>query len=85
MLEKEKDRYRNAIQLLEKAQSLIDESVELIKDALVLVNNREIEDQASIYLLPQLAMAASEVHDHLGSNPCNMDSLMRFIHVRINQ
>ena len=78
MLEKEKDRYRNAIQLLEKAQDLVDESVKLIKYALILID-KTLQDRASAYLLPQLTMAAHEEHDYLGSNSCNIDSLMESI------
>ena len=60
-----------AIEKLAEAQGFIDDSIELIEEALMLVANQQLMNEAKAYLIPQLKMAARKEHEYLASSICN--------------
>ena len=42
-----------------------------------LENNTPVEDFARAYIIPTLVMAANSEHEYLGSQPANIDELIR--------
>jgi len=62
------------IEMLQDAQQLIDEAIEAIRGA---IRGTEVEPGAEAYVLPTLQMCASAEHEYLGSQPYNLDELIR--------
>lgn len=62
------------IVLLEEARECLNEAIDLIKQA---VQGTSLEDRAESYVLPSLTMCASDEHDYLGSQPCNIAEMIQ--------
>lgn len=59
--------YEERADLVIEAQGMIDEAVELLRQAVL---GTDVEGSANAYLIPVLVMAARDEHEYLGSNQC---------------
>ena len=62
------------IELLEDAREHLQQALDLIRQA---VDDTPVEDYARAYIIPTLVMAANSEHEYLGSQPANIDELIR--------
>jgi len=62
------------IEMLEDAREHLQQALDLIRQA---VDDTPIEDFARAYIIPTLVMAARSEHEYLGSQPANIDELIR--------
>ena len=62
------------IELLEDAREHLQQALDLIREA---VDDTPVEDYARAYIIPTLVMAARSEHEYLGSQPANIDELIR--------
>jgi len=62
------------IELLEDAREHLQQALDLIRQA---VDDTPVEDYARAYIIPTLVMAARSEHEYLGSQPANIDELIR--------
>ena len=62
------------IELLEDAREHLQQALDLIREA---VDDTPVEDYARAYIIPTLVMAANSEHEYLGSQPANIDELIR--------
>jgi len=62
------------IELLEDAREHLQQALDLIREA---VDDTPVEDYARAYIIPTLVMAAHSEHEYLGSQPANIDELIR--------
>jgi len=64
------------IELLEEAREQLQEAIDKIEEA---VYETRLEDRAEAYILPSLKMCLGNDHGYLGSQPCNIDSMIESI------
>jgi len=70
----ELDDLEDRIEQLEEAREAIDMAADLIRNAL---RGTRHANYAEAYIIPTLKMAARDVHEYLGSQPANIDELIR--------
>jgi len=62
------------IEALEDAKEQLQEVIELIEDA---VKGTTLASRAEAYIIPSLKMCLGQGHGYLGSQPCDIDEMIK--------
>lgn len=63
-------------EMLEDAREHLRQAIDLIRDA---VRGTHVDNYAGAYIIPSLIMCKDENHEYLGSQPANIDELIRAV------